>query len=254
MRKILISLFILMCIVTGCKNSNNNDKIAVAIKYGTLTRTGATIIITDNSGNNNTYGTEYSIEKKENGKWKELNTLIKAVWNYKGYHVDSNNKLEFEINWSDLYGLLENGTYRLIKKVNNKNIYAEFKLDDDLDKFKIVTIEDKFCNKKSKLYYSGDINVYTYCLNNISVVENGVNVELKDYLNNSSVSNTIDYIISKLEYEVGYWDGGTVIYKDGGSKKYSNNGLSLLKCNTLDDNHDIYIGPANMEYENDMCK
>ena len=40
------------------------------------------------------------------------------------------------------------------------------------------------------------------------------------------------------------FDGGTKIYKDGGTE-YTNNGITIINCHTLDGNRDIY-GPKNM--------
>lgn len=113
--------------------------ISIMIKYGTLTKKGASIIITDRTkGEEHTYGDSFRIEKKENGKWSELNTIIKDYgFNAIGYSVDKNYRLEMEINWAWLYGELEDGEYRLIKdfaitKNNNyrgsKEIYVEFTL------------------------------------------------------------------------------------------------------------------------------
>lgn len=135
-KKLLIGLLTLvMCFISvGCMNRNKElnklENVSMIIKNKTLTKTGATIIITDLSGNDNTYGESYRIDKNENGKWKELKPIIKDyAWNLVGYTVDENNKLELEHNWEWLYGKLENGKYRLVKDVNNKYISVEFEID-----------------------------------------------------------------------------------------------------------------------------
>lgn len=110
---------------------NEIEGISMTIKDGTLTRTCATIIITDLSNKNNTYGIAYRIDKKENGKWESLKTIDgkkwnEVNWNLKGYEIDENNQLEFEYNWEDLYGRLENGKYRLVKSIDNQFFSVEF--------------------------------------------------------------------------------------------------------------------------------
>ena len=50
--------------------------VSIKIKEGTLTNTGATIIITDTTDKNYSYGEPYRIAKKENGKWKEAPKVI----------------------------------------------------------------------------------------------------------------------------------------------------------------------------------
>ena len=98
---------------------NGIDGVSMEIKEGTLTKDGATIIITDNSGKNYTYGDEYRIDKYENNKWKEATIVVKGNYGFNsiGYHIDKNNKLELDINWKWLYGSLDKGKYRIVKSV-----------------------------------------------------------------------------------------------------------------------------------------
>jgi len=96
---------------------NDLDGVSMSIKEGTLTRSGATIIITDISNRNNIYGEEYRIDKLENGNWQELDIVVDGNYGFNsiGYSVGEDNKLELDINWEWLYGKLDNGEYRLVK-------------------------------------------------------------------------------------------------------------------------------------------
>lgn len=95
------------------------DGVSMTIKEGTLTRTSATIVVTDVSNKKSIYGSAYRIDKKDNGKWVELKPLIdNYAWTCIGYSVDKNNKLEMDINWKALYGNLENGEYRIVKSTS----------------------------------------------------------------------------------------------------------------------------------------
>jgi len=92
------------------------DGVSMAIKKGSLTRTGATIVITDNSVRENIYGEDYRIDKKVNEQWKELEPIIdNCAFNAIGYMVDDNNKLQLDIDWKWLYGKLEDGNIELLK-------------------------------------------------------------------------------------------------------------------------------------------
>ena len=62
----------------------------------------------------------------------------------------------------------------------------------------------------------------------------------------------LDELINGLKLAAELNDGGTKIYED--ADNYTNNGLTLIKCNTLDGNRDIYIGPKDMEYQESFCK
>ena len=102
---------------------------SMSIKEGTLTNSGLTLIITNLSNEEITLGEEYSIDKKENGKWKPLTPIID---NYGfiaiGYVLKPNNNFETKIDWKELYGELEVGEYRLIKNINDKYVSVEFKI------------------------------------------------------------------------------------------------------------------------------
>ena len=110
---------------------SNLEGISMDIKDGTLTNTGVTVIITDVTGNKNTYGEYYHIEKLINSnEWKIIDVIYEGNYGFNliGYHVNAFNKLEFHIDWSNLYGKLSKGTYRLVKEVNNKYFAVEFEI------------------------------------------------------------------------------------------------------------------------------
>lgn len=120
---LLLSILCFSLIGCGIKEDsklNEEEDISMIIKEGTLSRTGATVIITDVSGKDNVYGQEYRIDKKENGKWKELDVIVEGDygWNLIGYSVGEDNKLELEQNWEWLYGSLEDGEYRIVKSTS----------------------------------------------------------------------------------------------------------------------------------------
>ena len=102
------------------KDLNQDKNISMTIKEGTLTNTGATIIITDTTGKDNVYGNWYRIDKKENGIWQELDIIFEGNYgcNLIGYSPNENNQLEMDVNWEDLYGKLESGEYRLVKETS----------------------------------------------------------------------------------------------------------------------------------------
>lgn len=109
------------------QKTNQVDSVSIEIKEGTLTNTGATIIITDTTDKNYSYGEEYRIDKKENGKWKEAPRVIEdAFFNVPAYHPDENNEIIRKVNWKWIYGKLKPGTYRFVTQASDKNISVEF--------------------------------------------------------------------------------------------------------------------------------
>ena len=99
------------------------------------------------------------------------------------------------------------------------------------------------CNKPKLLLSNDGRNIYTYCIENITIEMKDRKAELKSYIEDNS--NAINEIINTLKLEDTLMDGGTQIYKGD---------ITLIKCNTLDGNKDIYIGNNNMKFKQNFCK
>lgn len=108
---------------------NLAEDITMEIKEGTLTKTGATIVITDLSGMNNTFSKEFRIDQKRGGKWYTLKDKSKNEVDVMPGQKEENKKLEQELNWEKNYGTLSDGYYRIVKKINNKDIVVEFEIE-----------------------------------------------------------------------------------------------------------------------------
>lgn len=104
------------------------EDITMEIKEGTLTKTGATIVITDLSGMNNTFSKEFRVDQKRGGKWYTLKDKSKNEVDVMPGQ-EENKKLEQELNWEKNYGTLSDGYYRIVKKINNKDIVVEFEIE-----------------------------------------------------------------------------------------------------------------------------
>ena len=133
MKKFLLIIICMICLVTGCgketyeQQSLNN----ISINIKDITPTSATIVIKDTNESSYTYSEWYEIEKEVDSKWEKLEVNNDMVFNDKGYKVDGNNTIEFDMNWEDYYGSLEPGNYRLIKRVDNNYLYTYFTIEND---------------------------------------------------------------------------------------------------------------------------
>lgn len=136
---ILIILFILcviyFIIMIGIKKvttSETNvekilDGVSMTIKEGTLTKDSATIIIQENNNEHYYYDTWFRIDKRENETWRKMEPIDKNyVFDAVAYRIKDNGKLEQKIDWSQLYGKLEDGEYRLLKRVGDRYFWVEF--------------------------------------------------------------------------------------------------------------------------------
>ena len=108
------------------------ENVKLEIKEGTLTNTGATVIITDKNENPYGWGVPYFIEIEEDGLWTEAQDLYRISWIEIAYELDENGQYEQEINWEKFYGELKPGNYRLVKNVYDNgyiNFYVEFTIE-----------------------------------------------------------------------------------------------------------------------------
>ncbi len=113
------------------------DNVSSTIKDGTLSKSGATIIIKDENKMPYRYSKKwYSIEKKNNGKWENLNEKKDMIIsNEEDIPTLYHQTVEFTINWTEYYGELEKGIYRIAKKTytaasndESEYIYTEFEI------------------------------------------------------------------------------------------------------------------------------
>ena len=117
------------------------DEVSLMIKEKTLTKKGATFLLKNNTDKDYAFGMEYIIESKEGNRWEELETITGAplTWNEIAYILKAHEEREITIDWSDGYGELKIGDYRLvkttfkeddrpIKEENKLHLYAEFSI------------------------------------------------------------------------------------------------------------------------------
>ena len=134
---VLVLLIVLLTLIIcfkpkEVKDLNLAENIAMKIKDGSLTNTGATVIITDLSGNENVdlINRKFKIDYKKNEKWYRLESKIKnevTVRTSDNTMENGDNAYTQEINWEKYYGKLDKGHYRIVKEVKaDLYIVAEF--------------------------------------------------------------------------------------------------------------------------------
>ncbi len=117
------------------------------------------------------------------------------------------------------------------------------------DKYELFVNEEKNCTNTLKEYYKyGNQKLFLVCFNEIYLKSDKSEMTLKKYIKKSSntLEASIDKIIKQLE------PSGALL--DGGSVEYKNDSITIIKCNTLDNNNDIYIGDNTLEMTNEYCK
>ena len=146
----LIILVFLVIGLTGCNKKQDDfigeestteivtdSDVSLSIKDGTLTNTGATIVLTNKSNKEYVYGEPYSIQIKKDGTWHVIN--VQRIFQTPMFHLKNGETTEIELKWDANYGKLESGTYRIIKNIGYEcekdkfeyfSIAVEFNIDD----------------------------------------------------------------------------------------------------------------------------
>jgi len=226
----------------------------VSIKISDISTKGATITIKDTNKTPYTYGAWYKIEKQENSKWKEVEPIIDNFgFNLMGYTVDKNNEVKFVINWEWLYGELPLGSYRILKEINKQYISIEFGIATTSNK-KIEVIKPEISNLNKFNKYLERDNRTIYLAGNVEEVyytDSDTRISLKDYITRTyqTTDDSIKHLTDSMNLISTLNDGGTTIHK---SSEYD---ITIIKCNTISGNKNIYIGDYSMNFDNDsMCK
>ena len=104
--------------------TSNND-VVLTIKNKTLTSTGATLLLKNNSNKIYQYGNPYEMEIKLNDKWYKIN--VDLSFTLPAFNLKPGETKEIDLNWENGYGGLSSGTYRIIKNVDYRNNNGESK-------------------------------------------------------------------------------------------------------------------------------
>lgn len=144
-----------------------------------------------------------------------------------------------------------------LKLTNIDKKYIEFKQggpykNDDID-IELSVAFDQTCGNVEFNEYLNDDNIKVYLeenVNDLYVTFLGKKMSFKDYANglNQTLDRSIKDLTNKLEKTAALDDGGTTIYKD------EDKNITIIACNTLDGNRDVYIGEYQLYYKENMCK
>ena len=91
------------------------SKVNIKIKEGTLTNEGATIVITDKNDNPISWGVDFLVELKNGEQWELVPQKGEVMWIEIAMIPNENGITEINCKWTEMYGKLENGTYRIVK-------------------------------------------------------------------------------------------------------------------------------------------
>ena len=154
--------------------------------------------------------------------------------------------------------LIDNNKENQEKFLSNVNVdkkYIEFEQGGTYNTFdaKIVTLDSVKEDKISFNKYLTKENRTIYLENNIKelyIFDHQRRWTFKYYVTNTnqSLENSLKSVTDLLEKEANLKDGGTAIYKD------KDKNMTVIACNTLNGNKDVYIGDYQLSFKDNMCK
>ena len=154
--------------------------------------------------------------------------------------------------------LVDNSKENQEKFLSGANVdkkYIEFEHGDTYNTFdaKIVTLDSVKEDKISFNKYLTKENRTIYLENNIKelyIFDHQSRWTFKYYVTNTnqSLERSLKSVTDLLEKEANLKDGGTAIYKD------KDKDMTLIACNTLKGNKDVYIGDYQLSFKDNMCK
>lgn len=117
------------------------------------------------------------------------------------------------------------------KKDNNENKKTNEKLNEEqkLELKEYLTLNNQ--------------TIYLYNMDEINIIYEEKDLSLQDFVKESdNLNNTFSIFEEYLDVQKVLKDGGTTFYKTKKSNEFFKEELTIIKCNTLDGNKDIYIG------------
>lgn len=103
---------------------NELEGVTLNVKDKSTQQSGLTVIIHNNTKDEFLYDPFYCVEKSKSGKWYQVPEITEnASFGLIGYALKANSSAVVEIDWEWLYGDLEVGNYRIIKRLGYKSNY-----------------------------------------------------------------------------------------------------------------------------------
>lgn len=98
----------------------SNIDVIMQLKDNSLSNTGLTMIISNQSNIDLLYGNPYTIEEYKDGYWRTVNPINDMSFTLPAYGLEKNESKEIKISWKNGYGKLDKGKYRIVKDFDYK--------------------------------------------------------------------------------------------------------------------------------------
>ena len=100
--------------------NRDKERVTIEVLMDTVTRNGATVVITDKNENPYGWGKSYKLQEKIADEWYNMAPHTEMIFEEIGYILNSNGQYTEYIDWTRFYGELGNGTFRIVKDTYDK--------------------------------------------------------------------------------------------------------------------------------------
>ncbi|GFI48189.1 hypothetical protein IMSAGC019_03516 [Lachnospiraceae bacterium] len=91
------------------------EGVAVQTQEGTVSPTGITLEINNQSDKDLNYGQDYSLQKEKDGRWYQVEPESPVAVTLELLWIPAGSTQEMEVRWEASYGKLPEGHYRIVK-------------------------------------------------------------------------------------------------------------------------------------------
>lgn len=107
-------------------NQWKTENVKIMVKENSITKTSADIVIEDNNEEPVFWGVNFAIQiSAGNDKWLDMITKETIAWVELAISPNENGITEMHLDWSEIYGELNEGTYRVVKYNGLSTLYSE---------------------------------------------------------------------------------------------------------------------------------
>lgn len=107
--------------------AKDKNKVSIEIKPESLTIDGAVIVITDTNVTPYSWTPIYKLQQKIDGKWEDMELKYPENALFPDIEYDNaTGVMEQSLVWSNKYGQLETGEYRIVKEASGIEFYVSF--------------------------------------------------------------------------------------------------------------------------------
>jgi len=245
-KKLIISLIVVAIIIVGLFIASGGSRTDVFLKDFELSQDGETMTL--KVGVSSSAG--YVRKMKRTGSMNYYFTF------YSTFGINS------RLGAKDTFTIdIDNNVDEIYFYTGGKGYKKVLELNDDGEWVKVSSANKKIEVIKPENYNSVKFNEYLerdnrtiYLAGNIEEVyytDSETRMSLKDYISKSyqTLEDSVKHLTDIMDYIDTLKDGGTTIYK---SNAYD---ITIIKCNTIAGNKNIFIGDYSMSFDNDsMCK